>query len=112
VALALEVLLVDPAVSSVIRQNQLRQLTSKMQTSKGKGRVAVHEILVKTRSVSNLIRDGETNRIPGVIQTGRAQGMILMADSLEALLKEKKIPGHDAYMKATNKERFAPFAAE
>ncbi len=78
----------------------------------GKGRIAVHEVLVRTRSISNLIRDGDNSKISGVIQTSRAQGMILMDDSLEALLKEKKISGHDAYMKAASKERFAQYAGD
>ncbi len=52
VAQAIEVLMVDPAVSTMIRQNQLHQLTSKMQTSKAKGAMLMDESLLE------LVRSG------------------------------------------------------
>ena len=45
VELALEVLLFDPGVSAIIRQNQLHQLASVMQTGKGKGMMTMDDSL-------------------------------------------------------------------
>ena len=41
-----------------------------------------------------------------LIEGGKAQGMQTMDDTLFALVKQGKIRGSDAYMKATNKARF------
>ncbi len=56
VELALEVLLFDPGVSAVVRQNQLHQLASIMQTGKGKGMMTMDD------SLFQLVKEG---RIPG-----------------------------------------------
>ncbi len=44
--------------------------------------------------------------ITSIIQGGRSQGMQLMDDALMALVEQKQILPHEAYMKATNKARF------
>ncbi len=75
----------------------------------GKGRVAVHEILVRNLSVSNTIREGDTSKLKGVIQTGAALGMIQMDDALNNLVKKEVITGKEAYMKALDKERFMQY---
>lgn len=77
-------------------------------TADGKGRVAVHEILLQTTGLSNLIREGNTVQIQSMIQSGKGQGMQLMDDALFALVKENKILPLDAYRKALDKSRFEP----
>lgn len=52
VELALEVLLFDPGVSAVVRQNQLHQLASIMQTGKGKGMMTMDD------SLFQLVKEG------------------------------------------------------
>jgi len=80
-----------------------------LQTADGTGRVAAHEILLRTTGLPNIIREGNTPMIRNVIQGGRGRGMQLMDDALEALLQDDKIGPRDAYLKATDKERFEPY---
>jgi len=78
-------------------------------TADGSGRVAAHEILLRTTGLPNIVREGNTPMIRNVIQGGRGRGMQLMDDALEELLEEGKIGARDAYLKATDKERFEPY---
>jgi twitching motility protein PilT len=75
-------------------------------TASGDGRVAVHEILLRTRGLPNLIREGNTQMVDSVIQSGKKDGMQALDDALFALLQQKKIAPRDAYMKARDKTRF------
>ena len=75
-------------------------------TADGDGRVAVHEILLKTQGLPNIIREGNTPMLVSIIQGGRKDGMIAMDDSIQAALDEKKITAEAAYMKAIDKTRF------
>ena len=77
-------------------------------TADGKGRCAVHEILLKTTGLPNIIREGNTPMLTSIIQGGRNEGMCLMDDSIETKLKEGKITATAAYMKANDKGRFEP----
>ena len=72
------------------------------------GRIAVHEILLKTTALANVIREGNTPMLHSIIQSGKAQGMQGMDDALFALCKRGTISGEDAYKKATEKRRFLP----
>ncbi|TWU33362.1 type IV pilus twitching motility protein PilT [Novipirellula artificiosorum] len=78
----------------------------------GQGRVAANEVLFGTSAVANIIREGKIEKITSVLQSGRREGMLLMDDSLQRLVDEKTIDGADAYMKASEKQRFAEFAPE
>ena len=75
-------------------------------TADGKGRCAVHEILLRTSGLPNLIREGKIAMINSLIEGGRAMGMQSMDDTLFSLVKQGKIRGSDAYLKATQKSRF------
>jgi twitching motility protein PilT len=75
-------------------------------TADGKGRVAVHEILLRNSALPNIIREGKITMLNSLIEGGKAQGMQSMDDTLFALVKQGVIRGSDAYMKATNKSRF------
>ena len=74
----------------------------------GGGRVATHEILLKTPALANVIREGNTPMLNSIIQSGKAQGMQGMDDTLFALCKAGTITAEDAYKKATEKARFLP----
>ena len=81
-------------------------------TADGRGRCAVHEILLRTPGLANVIREGNTPMLTSIIQGGRNQGMQLMDDALLALVEQKKISPRDAYMKATDKARFENLIAD
>ncbi len=75
-------------------------------TADGQGRVASHEILLRTSGLPNVIREGNTPMLRSIIQGGRAQGMCSMDDSLLALVKSGKVSGEAALGKAEDKPRF------
>jgi twitching motility protein PilT len=74
--------------------------------AKGKGRIAVHEILLRTSALPNLIREGNTPMLRSLIQGGKTQGMQLMDDALFALVQSGEIRAEDAHKKAVEKARF------
>ena len=80
-----------------------------LRTPDGRGRLAVHEILLKTPGLPNIIREGNTPMINSIIQSGKQQGMQAMDDVLFKLAEDGKISGEDAFHKATAKARFEPF---
>ena len=75
-------------------------------TADGKGRCAVHEILLKTGGLANVIREGNTPMLQSIIQGGRKQGMCMMDDSLMEKVKAGKITAEAAHMKAQDKPKF------
>jgi len=103
-------------------QNQIRLSLSEslsgvvsqllLPTADGKGRCAVHEILLKTQGLANVIREGNTPMLNSIIQSGKSLGMQSMDDALFALAKDGIIRPTDAHMKATNKARFEPLLGE
>lgn len=72
-----------------------------------RGRVAVHEILLKHEALPNTIRTGRISAIRGIIESGSAQGMRLMDSSIKQCLAAGEISEEEAYMKASDKEAFA-----
>ena len=76
------------------------------------GRVAVNEILFATPAVSAIIREGATQKLSDVIVGGKAQGMQFMDDAIYEKLQAGMIAPEEAYMKAIDKNRFAPFLPE
>ena len=79
--------------------------------SDGKGLVAAFEVLLRTPGLANVVREGNTGLIASVIQGAKGMGMISLDDSLFALVKDSKVKGEDAYLKASNKSRFEEFVA-
>lgn len=75
-------------------------------TADGQGRVAVHEILLKTEALPATIREGAIANIRSIIEQSSGIGMQTMDSNLLRLMKEKRISGLEAYMKATNKGDF------
>ncbi len=102
-------------------QNQIRVSLSEslagvvsqllLRTADGKGRCAVHEILLKSSGLANVIREGNTPMLNSLIQSGKAQGMQSMDDSLFAVVEAGRVRAVDARMKATEKARFDPLVA-
>ncbi|MCY3020856.1 MAG: PilT/PilU family type 4a pilus ATPase, partial [Planctomycetota bacterium] len=78
----------------------------------GHGRVAACEMLFNSISVGNIIREGKTHNLVNVMQTGRQQGMIMLDDSLRALVEEGAIGGEEAYARAKNKVPFKQYLPE
>ena len=103
-------------------QNQIRVSLSEslagvvsqllLRTVDGKGRCAVHEILLKTSGLANVIREGNTPMLNSIIQSGKQQGMQSMDDALFAAVESGKIRAADAHMKANDKARFEPLVAK
>ena len=77
-------------------------------TADGKGRIATHEVLLRASGLPNVIREGNMQMLASIIQSGKQMGMQAMDDVLFAHAKSGKISGHDAYMKAVDKQRFEP----
>lgn len=76
-------------------------------TADGKGRCAVHEILVRTQGIGNIIRQGNTSMIRSVIQSGRRAGMQSMDDALEAAVRAGRIAREEAQRRSSDFGRFA-----
>ncbi|MEA1938123.1 MAG: ATPase, T2SS/T4P/T4SS family, partial [Pseudomonadota bacterium] len=57
-----------------------------LQRADGRGRVAVHEILVGSHAVRNLIRENKVAQINSMIQVGARYGMQSMQDAVENLV--------------------------
>ncbi len=81
-------------------------------TADGQGRVAAHEILLRTSGLGNVIREGNTPMISSIIQGGKKDGMQAMEDCLFEFVKDGKISAKDAMMKAMDKGRFEPLVAQ
>jgi twitching motility protein PilT len=102
------------------QQSQVRTMLSEslagivaqqlLKTKDGKGRVAVNEILFRTPGLPNIIREGNTPMLGSIIQAGKNVGMQSMDDALWQLMKEGRIAGEDAFLKAHDKRRFEEFA--
>ena len=73
---------------------------------KGGGRVAVHEILLWSDGLPNTIREGQIANIRTIIDAGGGRGMQSMDNSIQKQLDADKITALEAYMKASDKNRF------
>jgi twitching motility protein PilT len=68
------------------------------------GQVAALELLVINKAIGNMIRDEKTIQIRSSIQTGAAHGMMLLEQSLNALVKSGKISREAALELAEEKK--------
>jgi twitching motility protein PilT len=103
--------MIDVFPSSQQPQASLRGIVAQLllKKSDGKGRVAVNEILISNNAVSSIIREGAVEKLTDVLISGKGEGMQFMDDAINALLQNGTINAHEAYMKAIDKARFAPF---
>lgn len=60
------------------------------------GRVAAHEIMIATPAIRNLIREGKIEQIEGQLQTGKNHGMTTFSQTLERMVRDKKVRNEDA----------------
>lgn len=72
------------------------------------GRIAAREVMFVTSPISNLIREGKIHQIPNVIATQARDGMVLMDDSLIALLEGGVIDAATALTYAADPEKLRP----
>jgi len=75
-----------------------------LKKKEGKGRVAVHEILVATKAIRSLIRESKTYQIESVLQTGSSVGMCTMDQSLTRLVNASLISEEDALSRMSTKK--------
>jgi twitching motility protein PilT len=73
------------------------------------GRLAVHEILLRTESLPNIIREGQVSNLRTMIQGNQAMGMVLMDVTIMQALERGDITPMEAYMKASEKKEFLPY---
>ena len=73
---------------------------------KGGGRIAVHEILLWADGLPNTIREGQIANIRTIIDAGGGRGMQSMDNSIQKQLDAGLISAEEAYMKASDKNRF------
>ena len=83
-----------------------------LKTLDGKGRVAVHEILLGSTGIASMIREGKTFQIASLMQSGQAQGMQTMDMALERFALAGKITPEAALEKASDKETLRRRLAE
>jgi twitching motility protein PilT len=83
-----------------------------LRTADGKGRAAVHEILLRSSALGNLIREGNTAMLANVIQSGRREGMQTMDDALANAVGARRISPEEAYSVASDKKRFEAMLPE
>jgi twitching motility protein PilT len=78
----------------------------------GAGRVAVHEVLIRTEALPNCIREGQISSLRTIIEGGGERGLISMDDSIFQALQADMLSAENAYRIAQEKERFLPFLEE
>ncbi|MCX4240936.1 type IV pilus twitching motility protein PilT [Paraliomyxa miuraensis] len=96
--------MLSDALAGIVAQQLLR-------TADGRGRVAVHEILVGTLGVASAIRERKTAMIGSLIQAGGREGMQSLDRALQNLVEAGTVNAHDALDKAVDKEAFARIPA-
>src|SRR5882757_2678736 len=99
----------QPQVRTML-SSSLRGIVAQLLLKKadGKGRLAVNEILMASNAVSSIIREGAVEKLTDVLISGKAEGMQFMDDAIMALVSQKQVTVKEAYMKAIDKQRFAP----
>jgi len=83
------------ALQGVVTQTLLRK-------KDGEGRVGAFETMVVNAAIRNLIKEGKEHQIYNVVQTGRQEGMMLLKDSLKALIASGQITEEEALTKVAD----------
>jgi len=73
----------------------------------GGGRVAAYEVLLGTSAISNIIREGKVRQLRNLIATGQRDGMMVMEQSLAALINAGVITYEDAMAASVHPEEIA-----
>ena len=77
----------------------------------GGGRVAAYEILMGTPAVSNTIREGKVRQIRNMIATGQQDGMMVLEQSLGALVAAGVVTLADAQSNSVHPDEIVGLAA-
>ena len=78
----------------------------------GKGRIASHEILLRTDALPGTIRDGSIANIRSIIEQSAGMGMQSMDNTLMKMFNDGEISAIEAYMKSINKAEFEKILSE
>jgi len=76
----------------------------------GGGRVAAYEVLVGTPAISNVIREGKVRQLRNMIATGQKDGMMILEQSLGALVAAGIVTYEDAVAASVFPEEIAGLA--
>lgn len=90
--------MLSESIRAVIAQTLLKKI--------GGGRVAAHEILIRTNAIANLIREDKVAQMYSALQTGQQHGMQTLDQCLEDLMGKRLITPSDARRSAVDKSKF------
>ena len=90
--------MLSESIRAVIAQTLLKR--------NGGGRVAAHEILIRTNAIANLIREDKVAQMYSALQTGQQHGMQTLDQCLEDLIAKRLISPADARRSAIDKSKF------
>lgn len=90
--------LLSHAIEGVISQVLLKR-------SDQPGRIPATEVLVSNPAIRNMIREGKTPEITNSLLTGKSQGMHSFSESLEALVRQRKVDLAEALTYAGARDR-------
>ena len=90
--------MLSESIRAVIAQTLLKKI--------GGGRVAAHEILIRTNAIANLIREDKVAQMYSALQTGQQHGMQTLDQCLEDLMAKRLISPADARRSAVDKSKF------
>lgn len=90
--------MLSESIRAVIAQTLLKKI--------GGGRVAAHEILIRTSAIANLIREDKTAQMYSALQTGQQHGMQTLDQCLENLVASRQVSLTDAKRLAIDKNKF------
>lgn len=76
----------------------------------GGGRVAAYEVLAGTPAISNVIREGKVRQLRNMIATGQKDGMMILEQSLGALVAAGIVTYEDAVAASVYPEEIAGLA--
>ena len=76
----------------------------------GGGRVAAYEVLLGTPAISNIIREGKVRQLRNLIATGQKDGMMVMEQSLAALVAANVISYDDALAASVHPDEISGLA--
>jgi twitching motility protein PilT len=75
----------------------------------GSGSVPAFEVLLVTSAVANMIRKEETHQIGTAMLTGKSQGMVILDESLKALVEKGLVDPREAQARAMNPKDFEKY---
>ncbi len=97
----------QPQIRAMLAQSLTAVISQLLcRTKDGRGRIAVHEILLWHEALPNTIREGAIANIRSIIEGSKAMGMRSMDEDLLRLLEDDRITPVEAYMKSSNKAEF------